>query len=145
MPDEFLDRLSISEREAIWRNTLDAAGRELLVCRSEDELSASPRAALAATKTKMSHSSVSFMRSMSCPIFGVGDAAMLCGSVSRRRSLRQNSRVEHLGARRQCARPKVLRTRRVLFGSECKQRCSHWRRKAPRSPLVGNLQLDYPK
>jgi len=35
MPDEFLDRLSISEREAIWCNTLDAAGRVLFVCRFE--------------------------------------------------------------------------------------------------------------
>jgi len=35
MPDEFLDRLSVSDREASWRKALDAAGRTLLVCRSE--------------------------------------------------------------------------------------------------------------
>lgn len=34
MPDEFLDRLSVSDRDASWRKALDAAGRILLVCRS---------------------------------------------------------------------------------------------------------------
>ncbi|HEX2931720.1 MAG TPA: GNAT family N-acetyltransferase, partial [Candidatus Binatia bacterium] len=39
MPDEFLDRLSVSDREPIWHRELGATNRLVLVARSQRKIS----------------------------------------------------------------------------------------------------------
>lgn len=116
MPDEFLDRLSVSDREASWRKALHAAGRIFLVCRSERQTVGF--AACGPTRDQDKDASLvdELYAIYVLPDFwGGGDAAMLCGSVSRRRF--GNIRgAERLVAQRQHARQAVLRARRLPDG-----------------------------